>query len=234
MSIDVSRFTTRVFLSAVVFCLGVGTAFGQSQPSSKATAKVGKINVDIKTPEDPKTGEWLSVLKNTLKTPNQKDLFIGVSMEVGLLTSTTVSSKLSTADKSSADARVEVRVLVDGKEALPGEVVFGRRTQTLTATFQGIIDGCLSVDPITGGIVLDPDCVQPEELELVLNTMNANAFNFIIEDLSSGVHTIDVQARINLAHSAQAGAASAMAFIGKGSLTVEEVRLIKNPLIELE
>jgi hypothetical protein len=220
----------------MVFCLGVGTAFGQSQPASKVTAKVGEIvNVldEIKSPESAKIGPWKSILKNTLKTANQKDLFIGVSLEVGLLTSTLVSSKNATADKSNADAAVEVKVLVDGKEALPGVVTFGRRTQTLTATFQGIIDGCLSIDPLTGGVILDPDCVLPEELELVLKTINANAFNFIVEDLSAGVHTIDVQARINLERSAQSGAASAMAFLRMGSLTVEEVRLIKSSNIEL-
>jgi len=226
----------KVLPAALVFCLGVGTAFGQSQPSSKATAKVGDIHVmdDITSADSPKVGDWQSVLKNTLKTPNQKDLFINVSMEIGLLTGTLTRSKLGTPDTSKADAGVEVRVLVDGKEALPGIVTFGRRTQTLTATFQGLIDGCLSIDPITGGIILDPDCVLPEELELILKTMNANAFVFIIEDLNSGVHTIDVQARINLEASAQAGHANALALIGKGSMTVEEVRLIKNPLIELD
>ncbi len=236
MSTDVTRFAMRGLLSAMVFCLGVGTAFGQSQPSSKATAKVGDICVldKISSGESAKIGPWQSVLKNTLKTPNQKDLFISVSMEVGLLTRTLVSSKNGTSDTSKADAGVEVRVLVDGVEALPGVVIFGRRTQTLTATFQGLIDGCLSIDPLTGGIVLDPDCVQPEELELILKTMNANAFNFIIQDLRSGVHTIDVQARINLEATAQAGASAARALIGKGSMTVEEVRLIQTPLIELD
>ena len=128
---------------------------------------------------------------------------------------------------------MEVRVLYDGVPALPGTVVFGRRTQTLTATFQGLIDGCLTIDPLTGGIILDPTCVQPEELELILKTMNANAFNFIIADLEAGIHTISVQARMNLAASAQAGTASARALIGKGSMTCEEVRLIQSPNIEL-
>jgi hypothetical protein len=210
-------------------------AASPSQPSSKATAKVGFVNVlkEVSSPADPKIGPWQTILSNTLKTPNQKDLFIGVSLEVGLLTGTLVRSKNGVTDTSSADAGVEVQVLVDGVPALPGTVVFGRRTQTLTAKFQGLIDGCLSIDPVTGGIVLDPDCVQPEELELILKTMNANAFNFIVQDLGSGVHTIAVQARINLAASAQAGSATARGLIGKGSMVVEEVRLIKTPEIEL-
>ena len=211
------------------------TAYAQSQPSSKATAKVGNINVlrEVSSPADPSIGPWQTILSNTLKTPNQKDLFVGVSLEVGLLTQTLVRSKNGVADTSSADAGVEVRVLVDGVPALPGKVVFGRRTQTLTATFQGLIDGCLSVDPLTGAIIIDPTCVQPEQLELILKTMNANAFNFIVKDLGPGVHTIAVQARINLAASAQAGSSTARGLIGNGSMTVEEVRLIQTPNIEL-
>ncbi len=203
--------------------------------SAKATAKVGAINVldSVKSPEAPKVGVWRAILKNQLKTPNAKDLFINVSMEVGLLTDTTVKSKLGVSDTSMADAGVEVRVLIDGNEALPGTVVFGRRTQTLTAVFQGLIAGCMTADPLTGGVIIDEDCVEPESLQLILKTMNANSFGFIQQDLKAGMHQIEVQARINLAASAQAGAANALALIGKGSMTVEEVRLVKSPLIEL-
>lgn len=217
-------------IALMVACMGALQA-----QSAKATAKVGEINVldSVKSPESPRVGVWRPVLKNQLKTPNQKDLFIGVSMECGLLTDTTVKSKLGVSDTSMADAAIEVRVLIDGNEALPGTVVFGRRTQTLTATFQGLIAGCMTVDPLTGGVIIDEACVEPEELQLILKTMNANTFNFIIQDLKSGMHQVEVQARINLAASAQAGAANAMGLIGKGSMVVEEVRLVKSPLIEL-
>ena len=212
-----------------------GVALGESMPSSKATAKVGNINIlsDTSSAEGSKIGDWQFILINSLKTPNQKDLFIGVSLEVGLLTNTLVKSKMGTVDTSMADASVEIRVLVDGKEAAPGIVIFGRRTQTLTATLQGLIDGCMTADALTGNVVIDPDCVQPEQIGLILKTMNANAFNFITQDLTSGVHQVQVQARINLESSAQAGSSLARALIGKGSMTVEEVRLIQTPQIDL-
>jgi hypothetical protein len=82
-------------------------------------------------------------------------------------------------------------------------------------------------------VVIDPDCVQPEELQLILETMNANSFNFIQADLRPGVHNIQVQARLNLGASAQTGAAKARALIGKGSVTVESVRMIRGEDIEL-
>jgi hypothetical protein len=43
---------------------------------------------------------------------------------------------------------------------------------------------------------IDEDCLQPETLELVLDTMTATSFNFIETDLGSGVHTVEVQTSI--------------------------------------
>ncbi|MCI0746006.1 MAG: hypothetical protein L0Y58_11420 [Verrucomicrobia subdivision 3 bacterium] len=235
MNNTVSKVIRGSLGGALIAVLATTSALAQSQPSSKATAKVGNINVlrEVSSPAAETIGPWQTILSNTLKTPNQKDLFIGVSLEVGLLTRTEVKSKNGVADTALAAAGVQVQVLVDGEPALPGTVVFGRRTQTLTAVFQGLIDGCLTNDPVTGGIIIDPDCVEPEVLELILETMNANAFNFIVQDLTPGVHLIEVQARINLGATAQAGSATARGLVGKGSMTVEEVRLIKTPDIEL-
>ena len=215
-----------------------GHGYSQSQPSSKATAKIGLINVmnelSVGTNASSElVGPWINILNNSLKTPNQKDVFITVSLEVGLLTDTLVKSKNGVADTSSSTAGVEVQVLVDNVPALPGKVVFGRRTQTLTATFQGLIDGCLTLNTNTGSIVLDTNCVAPESLGLILDTMNANSFNFALADLTAGVHSIQAQARLNLGASAQAGSARARALIGNGSLSVEEVRLIKDEDLEL-
>ena len=46
--------------------------------------------------------------------------------------------------------------------------------------------------------------------------------------MPQGVHTISVQARIDTGGSAQTGSFSALGTVGKGSFTVESVRLIKN------
>ena len=111
-------------------------------------------------------------------------------------------------------------------------MTFCRRNQEMSANFQGLIDGCLSVDA-TGNVVIDEACLAPEEVELILDTMSANAFNFIFGDATSDVHLIEVQARISLDSSVQEGEAEARATLGKGSMTVEEVRLAKGEEIEL-
>ncbi len=103
----------------------------------------------------------------------------------------------------------------------------------MTAKLQGLLtdeDGnvCLSADPDTGAITIDEECLLPEEIELILDTMSVNSFNFITGSLSSGYHLIEVQAMIDTDTSVQEGTAEAKATIGKGSVTVEEIRLIKD------
>jgi len=210
----------------------VGPANAQQQPSAKVTAKTSSLTLVSET-----TGNngWQTVLKNTIKTANQKDLFIGASFEVGLFTQTQVSSKGMTKDTSTADAKVQVQICLDGRKSdcsdgrvvEPGPVVYGRRKQTLSATLEGAIGGCLSIDPTTGGIVVDESCVLPEIIELILETLDAASFYFVAVDVPQGVHTIAVQARIDTGSTAISGTSSAKALVGKGSMTVESVRLIK-------
>ena len=198
-----------------------------TQPSAKVTAKASNVTL---LPETTATGDWVTILANNIKTANQKDLFVGVSLEVGLYTRTLAKSKNMTTDSSTANGVVEVRVLVDGVAIEPGVVVFGRRSQTLSATLEGAIASCLSIVTNPDGtqsIVLDPDCVTPEEIELILETMDAASFNFIATDVPQGTHTVSVQARIDTAGSANQGEFEAKATVGKGSVTVESVRLIK-------
>ena len=219
--------TVLLIVVAVLTILAIaGGAAAQSQPSSKVTAKVGNIAILDATDMD-----WTTILSNNIKTPNQKDLFIDVSMECGLYTKTLVKSA-GNKDTAKAEAGVYVQVLVDGAPAYPGEVVFCRRTQELTALFGGIMESCTDLNG--DGVITYDECIwTPEELELVLDTMNANSFNFILDDLTSGVHTVEVQARISSVAEAGAGVAVAKATSGKGSMTVEEVRLIQNEDIEL-
>ena len=195
--------------------------------SAKATAKVGNVNVLNQV-----TLEWTTILSNTIKTANQKDLFIDVSLETGLYTQTEVKSRGGNKDTSSAEATIKVQVLVDGVPAYPGEVVFNRRSQTLSATLGGILSNCTDSN-LDGDIDLSDCTLIDEEIELILDTMTANSFNFIIDDLRSGEHLVEVQAMISSNSASGSGSASANATIGNGSVTVEEVRLIKDEDIQL-
>lgn len=222
----------QVMVAVLAMGLAVVSGYAQtSQPSSKVTAKTANLTLlDWSTTG---TGGWQTLFSNTIKTANQKDLFISASFEVGLYTDTLVSSKLMTKDTSTAEASVQIRVLLDGHPVEPGAVVYGRRKQTLSATLEGAIAGCLSVDA-TGSIVVDPTCVQPEIIQLILETMDAASFNFVAVDVPQGVHTITVQAQVDTATATQTGSAQAKGLIGKGAMTVESVRLIKDPNVVLD
>ena len=208
-----------------------GGGGGNNQASAKATVKVSPTTLI----EYTEGMGWTTLLSNALHTPNQKDLFIGGSLECGLFTSTEISSQLGNLGMSEAHAAICVRVLVDGYMADPGVVTFASRTQKLEAIFQGLIAGCLSVDPLTGNVILDEACVEPEVLSLLLESISSNHFNFVYADLSSGVHTIELQAAIATnTEFTENSSAEAMALIGKGSLVVEEIRLIQDEDIILE
>lgn len=227
--------------------------------SSKFTAKAGKIGVApasmaqlwddfpgvvIDLPgwdsyAEYRDAGWFSILTNQIKTANPSDLIVDVSLECGIVTDTQVKSKGGKQETSAAEAGVMIKVLVDGEEMMPGEVTFCRRYQELSATFQGLLENsegeiCLSANPDTGVITIDEECMDPEEIELVLKTMNANSFNFLAADLGSGVHDVVVFAKIASGTSVTTDSGTnsdstvdAYALLGKGSVAIEEVKMIK-------
>jgi len=205
--------------------------------SAKVTIQTSYLNVlgpitNSTAATDINSG-WQTVLEQDLKMANNHDLLMVASFEVGLLTSTTVSSKNMVSDTSMASASVKVKAQVDGVDAAPGEVVYGKRTQQLTATLEGAIANCLGI--ITNGsgglqIVLDTNCVLPEVIGLLQDSVTANSFTFAAPNLSSGVHHITILAQIDAQGSNQTGTFTAAALVGKGTLTAESVRLAKDPV----
>ncbi|MBO0722537.1 MAG: hypothetical protein J2P41_17060, partial [Blastocatellia bacterium] len=152
-------------VAVIAFCMALGFSYlpqykteaQTSLPASMSAIQVGNIAVmsgqlGAGTKETP----WMDIMSTSIKTSQMKDLMMTASLEVGLYTNTLVNSKNGTSDTSSASAGVEVQVIIDPgpnqRIADPGVVVFGRRTQTLSATLQGLISGCQTVDPTTGAV----------------------------------------------------------------------------------
>jgi hypothetical protein len=217
------RYTALGLVIALGIIVTGGLVYAAGTPSAKATAQVGTIAILNTTEMD-----WTTIMSNTIKTPNQKDLFIDVSLECGLYTDTKVKGKGGDPLVAEAMSAVMAQVLIDGQEAYPGAVNFCRRSQELKAVFGGVFESCY--DENGDGIIEYWECeFSDEELELVLDTMNANAFNFIQDDLGPGDHVIEVQAMISSTVGYEdPNFADAHASIGKGSVTVEEVRMIQN------
>ena len=259
--------TIALVLTLVVALLVSGVVYGSGIRASKATAKVSELTLIEWKPYDPSeagpgnltessanyTGNWTTILTQNIKTPNQKDLIIDVSLETGLYTRTHVKSKRASEgdpawDSSTAHAKVMVRVGVDGEYAtlgpnveeagvaFPRAVTFNEREQTLSAKFMGIFTAeFIEVDPDTGVVTLNYTFLKPEELELILDTMSANSFNFVVADLTPGNHVITVEAKIDANGAAEEGKFEAMAMVGQGSVVIELVRMVKaEDYLELE
>jgi len=210
-------------LSACVLLMsGLNSASAEGLASAKATVRVGDLRIVHATNRD-----WQTVMSSVIKTSSQKELLMNVAMECGLFTKTLVKSKTGTSDSSSANAMVKVRVLVDGVLAAPGDVTFCRRSQELTAVFGGILQSCQDLN--LDGIISSEECTfTDEELTLVQDTMNANGFNFILGNVGSGAHRVDVQVSVQSGGSSQTGSFDAYATVGKGSVSIEEIRLSKD------
>ena len=262
--------TIALVVTLVVALLVGGVVYGSGIRASKATAKVSELtllnwepeapsgtppgDMEDSIPVDPYEGVWTTILTQNIKTPNQKDLIIDVSLETGLYTRTLVKSKRNYEgdpnwDSSTAHAKIMVRVGVDGNYAtvntgvaqeagvaFPRAVTFNEREQTLSAKFMGIFTAeCIEVDPDTGVVTLNYTCLEPEELDLILNTMSANSFNLVVADLTPGNHVITVEAKIIANGAADEGKYEAMAMVGQGSVVIELVRMVKGEdYLELE
>ena len=230
------KFVSIFAIVAVLAMFGATPAFAQSAslPSSKFAAEVSDLM--LVPPTSGSNNPFSTVLSTMIKTPNKKDLLIGGSFETALFTQTQVTGKNGSTNTSSASATLEVRILIDGQPfnpkdgtgAFPPIVMYDHRAQTLSATLGGVIQSCTV--PLGGVINVAINCtVTDEMINLILETMSAHHFNFVAANLSAGTHKVEVQVRAGTTADtlpAGVGSASATAAVGRGSLTVEEVRAI--------
>ena len=209
---------------------GTGTGDGAPQAAGTPSAKFAFSTSDLTLiKQTTGTNGWVTILSSPLKTPAAKEVYASVSLEAGLYTQTLVRSKNNKKDTSTASAAIQVRTLIDGQPMPPGTVTYAARTQTLSATLEGAIGGCLSTVTNPDGttsIIVDQNCVTPEEIELILSTLNAASFNFVASNVPVGTHMLSVQARITSSTSVDTGTAAAEALVGKGTMVGQVVRAV--------
>jgi len=220
-------------LSVLSFAaLACGAVFGQTNASSKATAAISTVSVNCPSNSDTDpscSSGWVNVMTAGVKTSSIGDLFVSPSLVTGLFTSTTVKGNATGSTSAAVSAgTVEVRVLLDGiaGRAFPDStgdgVTFDARVQILTANLGYIFTQC-----IAGG--LTGCALTPEQITLALDTSSAHSFNFILLNVGTGMHTVQVQARARSAATGiNGGVAVSNALYGLGSLTVESVRLVNS------
>jgi hypothetical protein len=260
---EITGIFNRIIVAAGLAALMSAPAFSASLPSAKSSTAISDTTLIQSTTE---THSWDPIMFSFIKVAQQKELVFDVSLECGLFTDTYVKSKGGKTDTSTAEASVDVRVMLQRQNsdgtfgapfaAMPGEsgVTYCKRYQELMAKFQGIFQQCAEYDAsgeciaystdtclITEGVdtdndgfvddyttSLDLECLDEEEVRLVLDTLNANAFNFVAPNLDSGVYRVSVEAEISSNTSAESGSAEARGLIGRGSMVVDETRFVTN------
>ncbi len=138
----------------------------------------------------------------TIKVPNQKELLVGVSAQVGLYTETVVRGKKGSTSSALAFAEGSVGLMACNSEnmcynSVPRNIVLSNRTQELEATLAGIIEECVVeidytedengfITDISGGFDLNDCTVSPEEIGLALETLAAHHYNFVFPNMPVG------------------------------------------------
>lgn len=221
-----------------------------------ATYDNDPVMVDVESYGDAgmsgeKTGTVAEMDLATIHVANWKELLVGVSAQVNLVTFTEAKGKngegTSTA-KAEGSVRVGLTVVPEGTTgacasawtnntlfAHPGPVTFSSRMQELSVTTNldvaGSIPGFCDAQCITDNLSIVGDVT----VALGLDTTAAHHFNFVADDLTSG--TYDVIACYDLDALADnngidGNTANAKAAIGPRIITVQEVRATKGGIID--
>ena len=251
-----NRFIVSLLLSLSVFAssatAGPSAKFAATYsygPSLSSMAVVTDATVDT-LDFDLNAGTTLA----TIKVPQDKELLVGVSAEVGLVTDTSIKGKNGGTARSIAGAGAQVVVFAvpvagaNGTEAVaePGPVVLAARVQVLDATLGGVIESCTDLNG-DGTIDVVTECeVSDEEIGLILGTLASHHFNFVLPNMDQGEYNlvaffvtgalaaVDIDELSVAEGGTVSGSAFAHAFLGKTMVTVQQVRATKGGVIEAE
>jgi len=178
----------------------------------------------------------------TIKVPQDKELLVGVSSEVLLVTDTSIKGKAGGEARALAYAGAHVTVgacPVEGGDcqvAAPGDVVLADRFQILEGTLGGVLTNCTDSND-DGDIDLNDCILTDEEISLVIDTLTSHHFNFVLPNMDQGDYDIKAffgtEACNQISSDGDAEAyAFAVAAIGKTMVTVQQVRATKNGIID--
>ena len=210
----------KVFALFVIVCACGLVALAQSAEKAAASSATAILFRGPNFGNVPDAGAWVTVLETTIKPPGGKDLFIGVSAQSEIIN---VNNNASTGaiTVSAAIGEILIRVLVDGKLATPGVIVLNAIEHEVFTRLSTQLSNCTEVDvgPNAGKVTCTST---PGLLETIFLDASANGFNFIMQDVGTGVHDIKVQAQF---FAASTLGSTAEAILGPRTVTVEQVAL---------
>jgi len=250
------------FLISIVLASVMLSASAFAGPSAKFAATYGNdgpylvsaVFIDDAVADNgPIFDESAGFTFATIKVPQDKELLVGLSAEVGITTDTSIDGEAGGAARSIAGGGAWVVIFacpVDGGDcteaAAPGPVILSGRVQVLDAKLGGVLERC---EDLNGDGVIDvkTECeVSDEEIGLALHTLASHHFNFALPNMDQGEYNIiaffltGAMAAVDIDEASVdeggsvSGSAFAQAFIGNYMLTVQQVRATKGDIIDIE
>jgi len=194
---------------ALVLASAIGlSAQGNGLPAAQDWAAYGNWNIVFEP------GHWVHLNKITLKMPEQKDLFMNVTFECGLLEGSSTTPF--------TDALVRVVVTVDGVTAQPGRFEACGKTQGMDLFPQS--SSCTAAH---NGLAKWSQCgiaAGSEAENRIKRALRSHTTNFILKNVGVGEHTVLIQTFL---WNGQPGN-TVRALVGDVSLQTSIVRLIKD------
>lgn len=249
------------FLSAVVAVSVLVSGAAVAGPSAKFAAVYGNDGPYVKsmaviedaTQDTVASDENTGYTFATIKVPQDKELLVGLSAEVALTTDTSIKGKNGGTARAIAGAGAYVKIcaLHAGTAtvaacAMPGPITLSKRVQELSATLGGVIESCTDANG-DGKIDVKTECaVSDEEIGLMLDTLAAHHFNFVLPDMDQGEYditayfmtsadvTVDIDEVSVMEGGEVSGSAFAKAFIGSYMMTVQQVRAVKGSILDID
>jgi len=216
------RIYVMASISALTLTLFSGKAFAQGAAIMTTDAQL----LQVVQNSQAATG-WINVGPAVyVHTSNASTLGMTFSIECGLftstLTSTTSKNGGSSTASATADAGVQVRILVNGVPASPGIITYCNRIQTLTQTLSSLFTGLPT--GATTSISLST--------QLDITTLDANSFNFALQT-GQAQNVIQAQARLNTGGSSSvsdpttaSASYTAKAVVQKASMIINQMNLV--------
>ncbi|MGY0614873.1 hypothetical protein [Vibrio sp. FJH11] len=222
-------------------------AWDVKSPKYVSVAVIENATTDTPVVLDRSKGYLLT----TMKVPQDKELLVGVSAEIGIVTDTSVKGKDGGSARAIAGGVAKVLVTatpVGGGEsviAAPGTITLSKRIQELSATLGGddVCTDTIGATDESGNDIPDGtidvllECtVTDEEVGLMQKTLASQHFNFVLPNMDAGEYEIRAHfvtkatAEVDIDEiSVQdggtvSGSAYAKAFVGKNMITVQQVR----------
>lgn len=251
----------KILLNAAIAASVLTAGAAMAGPSAKfaATYHHGGVNVVSMAVIEDSSVDAIAFDRNTghtlatIKVPQDKELLVGLSAEVGLTTDTSIKGQQGGAARALAGAGAGVVIFacpVDGGDctsaAAPGPVILSSRVQELNATLGGVLEDCEDLNG-DGVVEIPEECTfSDEEIGLALSTLASHHFNFVLPNMDQGeydvvaVFTTRARALVDIDEisiengGSVTASAFAKAWIGSYMLTLQQVRATSNGIIDAE